>query len=366
MNLGAIGQAPGPRTLLERVEPAPWPCLAGLGTACPRLRLEQAVVSRQLAKLWGLSGARLARWHRIVAGTGIDYRHGVLPLEQVMGLSTAQRMDLYERHAPPLARTAAREALERACVDPADVTDLVVVSCTGFSAPGLDVDLIESLGLRPTVRRTMIGFMGCFGAIVGLRNAAATAGADPAAVVLVLSVELCSLHVRADRSTQNQVASALFADGAAAAVVTGRRDSKAPGPRLARLSRGHTRLIPEGRDWMTWRITDQGFAMTLAREVAAALRETVAEVVLEGAVTPPRSFVVHPGGPAILDAIDSGLGLDGGRGLEVSRRILRDYGNMSSATILFVLAEALRTGHRPPAMLLAFGPGLTIETLMAL
>ena len=349
-----------------------WPWLMGLGTATPPLRVSQSEIADRLGDVWKLSGARLDRWRRIVAGTGIDTRHAVMPIEQVPALSTRARMEAYERAAPDLARAAAGQALRAAAVEPAKITDLVVVSCTGFSAPGVDVSLVEGLGLAPTVRRTVVGFMGCFGAIIGLRAATAVCRAEPGAVALVLCVELCSLHLRADRSLQNQVASALFSDGAAAAVVAGPAGPFAPGPwgggaaPLGRVTLGHSRLLPQGRDWMTWRITDAGFAMTLAPEVPSALGRAICGIVEEAAPTPPESFAIHPGGPAIIDAVDEGLRLGGSRGVESARDVLRRFGNMSSATVLFVLQETLRRGHAPPTLMLAFGPGLSVESLLVL
>jgi predicted naringenin-chalcone synthase len=351
-------------TATPRAEGLPW--LMGLATATPPLCLRQAETADRLSALWQLDGEDLDRWRRIVAGTAIETRYGVMPLEQVPALSTQARMEAYERYAPALAREAADGALRRAGFAPADVTDLVVVSCTGFSAPGLDVALVKDLGLRPTVRRVMVGFMGCFGAIIGLRTAAALCGSDPRGVALVLCLELCSLHLRSDRSPQNQVASALFADGAAAAVVAapGMSGGEPGGRALGRVTLGGARLLPQGQDWMSWRITDAGFAMTLSRDVPVALRQSVAAIVDEVCPARPDCFVVHPGGAGILDAVDEGLGLGGGQGVEISREVLRRYGNMSSATLLFVLREALRQGYRPPALLLAFGPGLSVESLL--
>ena len=305
-----------------------------------------------------------------MAATGIESRYGVMPVEAVMGLSTAARMEAYERCAPGLAASAARSALADAGVAAAEVTDLVVVSCTGFSAPGVDVALVEQLGLRPTVRRVVVGYMGCFGAIVGLRTAVGASVADPGGICLVVCVELCSLHVRSERSAENQVATALFGDGAAAAVIVGERvqvdhRSAGGGPSLGRVTTGHGQLITRGREWMSWRITDAGFAMTLSRKVPAAIGAAVAAIADEAtAGVRPDCYIVHPGGPGILDVVDKALGLGGGFGIEAAREVLRRYGNVSSGTVLFVLAEALRRGHRPPALLLAFGPGLAIETLL--
>lgn len=349
--------------------------ILGVGTAVPELRWTQQDKTDHLAAIWGLSGNALDRWRRIVAGSGIEHRHTAMAAEDVAHLSTAQRMAHYERLAPPLAELAARRALVEAGVAAEQVTDVVIVSCTGFSAPGLDVSLIERLGLRATTRRTTIGFMGCFGAINGLRVANGLCAADPDAVTLLVCCELCSLHMRTDDGPQNLVASALFSDGAAAAVLSSarsksvtRRSPRSPigesGPSaVGRVGRSASLLLTEGRDWMTWRITDAGFAMSLTRDVPIALRRSIAGFVSDLDGDDETTMIIHPGGPGVLDAIDDALALHGGRGIECSRRILRDFGNMSSPTVLFVLDEALRSGHESPMMMLAFGPGLTIEGL---
>jgi len=344
--------------------------LIGVGTAVPDLDWPQDKIADTLAATWNLRGEAIDRWRRINAASGIEHRHAVMPIDEVVDLTTQQRMEAFERFAPELAMNAARAALIKSEVLPEEVTDLIVVSCTGFSAPGVDVELVRGLGLSRRVRRTMIGFMGCFGAINGLRAAVGACAASPDAVALVVCVELCSLHVRRDDDAQNMVASALFADGAAAVVLrsepktTGRHSvSELMSPAIGRITVGHGLLLDRGRDWMTWRITDAGFAMTLAREVPVALRQELRQFVDESYLAPPRTFVIHPGGPGILDAADAALTLQESRGLECSREILRRFGNMSSCTVLFVLEESLRRNLPLPAMLLAFGPGLTIESL---
>ncbi len=353
-------------TTCSRKVVAPQPTLAGIGCAVPEAYFTQHEITQTLAARWQLTGRDLQRWLSMCEGAGIDGRHGVVAFDETLDLSTGQRMNLYESLAPPLARHAAVRAMEDAGVSPEHITDLIVVSCTGFSAPGLDVALCRALELQPTVRRTMVTFMGCYGAISGLRTAVGACSADPSATALVVCAELCTLHARPDTGIDNQVATALFGDGAAAAVVVGhchRLSQEAEsGNGYGRLTTGYSRLLPEGRDWMTWRATDAGFAMTLSREVPVALRRNIARFVDEACETPPASFVVHPGGPGILDAVQSGLELpEDDAGLVASRAVLRRYGNMSSATILFAVHE---TRHAPqPAMLLAFGPGLTLESL---
>lgn len=346
------------------------PHLLSVATAVPELCRDQLDVQHAMAESWGLHGAGLQRWRRIIAGSGIRTRHGVMPLEGVIHLSTSQRMQAYERFAPELAEEAARSAMSRANVGAAEITDLIVVSCTGFSAPGVDVALVERLELDRTVRRTIVGFMGCFGAISGLRTAVGACAANPGAIALVVCVELCSLHMRADANPQNQVASALFADGAAAAIVTSaplrERGREGNAAAIGRVTTGHSALVADTRELMTWRITDAGFAMTLEREVPAVLGAHLNEFVAGACASRPELFVLHPGGPGILDAADEALGLRGECGIESSRAVLSRFGNMSSPTVLFVLDEALRHGYRAPALMLAFGPGLTIESLSVL
>lgn len=354
------------------------PRLVGLGVAVPARQWRQEQVRDCCAALWDLRGEELARWHRIIAGSAIQTRYGVLGPDEVMHLTTGQRMAAYEAFAPPLALQAARAALRDARIEPQRITDLIVVTCTGFAAPGVDVELVEGLGLRRNVRRTVVGFMGCFGAIIGLRTAVGACSADPKGVALVVCVELCSLHMRADRDPQNQVATALFADGAAAAVVAGRQVSGASETAeveggYGSLGVGTSQLLPEGRSWMSWRITDAGFAMTLTRDVPVALRQTIASFVANTAPARPRALAIHPGGAAILDAVDAALHLNGERGVAESRAVLAQCGNMSSGTILFVLQRVIASRdaggpvaaprQRLPVLMLAFGPGLTIESL---
>jgi predicted naringenin-chalcone synthase len=360
------------------IGPGRMAALLSVGTAVPEMSCSQQDFAAIMAEILNLKGAALERWSKIIAGSGIELRHGVMRPEEVFGLTTARRMQLYEQFAPQLAHRAATQAITAARIDPADVTDLIVVSCTGFSAPGVDAALVESLGLRRTVRRSVIGFMGCFGAIIGLRAAAGACAAGAAAgessLALVVCVELCSLHIRADRDVQNQVASALFGDGAAAAVLKGMRTSRSRAPAVGRagidrtpplgcVTTGASLLLPKGHDWMSWRITDAGFAMTLAREVPAALRSHLRDFLNQSGDVRPRTCIVHPGGPGILDAVNDALELGNANGLEHSRTILRRFGNMSSATVLFVLEEAVKCRSPLPMTILAFGPGLTIESL---
>jgi alkylresorcinol/alkylpyrone synthase len=333
--------------------------LRSLGFALPRAWAQDELASG-LAQAWELDGVEKARWDRIVCGSTIRRRHAVGDLVSTLRMSTGERMRVYEREAPELALRAASEALGKATIDASAITDCVVVSCTGFTAPGVGNLIARRLGLRPTVRHTQVGFMGCFGGVLGLRTAVGTVAAEPGAVVLVVCVELCSLHLRADRSPENLVASAIFADGAAAAILDGERDGG-----IGRLTLGATIVLDEAADAMTWRIGNDGFAMTLTREVPVALERSVRPFVESLQIPTEERFapLAHPGGPGILDAIERGLASVAvvPEASAASRAVLRDYGNMSSGSILFVLDEYLRQGGRPPAQIIAFGPGLTMD-----
>ncbi|WP_242090745.1 type III polyketide synthase [Curtobacterium sp. DN_7.5] len=347
--------------------------IRAIGTAVPRTSIGQGAV-RDLF-LDQADASRLAR--RIIGaafdGSAVDTRHTVLPeLDPAAGPgafrddagalvspSTGTRNDAYRVLAPPLFVASARDALERAGTAPDTVTHVVTVSCTGFTQPGPDLDVVHQLGLRPSVFRQHIGFMGCCAAFPALRIAAAFVDADPDAVVLVVCAELCTLHVRASDDPDQIVSNSVFGDGAAAAVVT----SGGPGLRLDAFT---TSVVAEGVDDMAWNIGDEGFEMVLSTAVPKLIGEHVGRAVApllgEGRPAAVPTWAVHPGGRAILDRTEEALGLPP-TALAASRAVLRDHGNMSSATVFFVLAEALRSGLRAgaPVIALAFGPGLTVE-----
>jgi predicted naringenin-chalcone synthase len=292
--------------------------------------------------------------------------------------STAERMVVYRRAARELGLEAARAALGRLpSLDPAQITHLIVASCTGFHAPGLDVDLVEGLGLSRQVARTLIGFQGCHAGLASLRLADAICRADPQSLVLVVCVELCTLHFQLGATEDNLLANSLFADGAGAVLLGADRgpEDGAGGPRLV-ISRGASWLEPGTGGEMAWTVGDHGFEMRLSALVPRLLGRQV-ERFLEGELGLDRAarrglrfWAVHHGGPAILDEIERALGLDPAL-LGPSRAVLRDHGNMSSPTVLFVL-ERIRAalagsegGDAPGCgVALAFGPGLTLEALL--
>ena len=366
--------------------------LLGIGTALPPESATQAEAAELVGRLGPPPGDAGAAGRRRIAAlyraTGVRRRHSVLLEPGVAGAgpdrlpfyppgargpTTAARMEQYSRHAPPLAARAAAAALEDAGVEPRRVTQSVTASCTGFAAPGVDLELIDRLKLPRGTGRTHVGFMGCHAALNALRVAGAYCAADPAAVVLVTAVELCSLHHQytpdplADAGAV--IANGLFADGAAAAVCVG-ADHPASNSSSAppfRLSASGSAVLPGSAAAMTWRVGDAGFAMTLAPAVPDLIREHLAGWSAEwlarrGLKTDDvKTWAVHPGGPAILDAAAEALDLPPDA-LDPSRALLAFSGNLSSPTILFLL-DGLRTAPRP-CVALGFGPGLTIEAAL--
>ncbi|MCL6251788.1 type III polyketide synthase [Altererythrobacter sp. KTW20L] len=302
-------------------------------------------------------------FERMADRSGISHRYTVLDGQhgrmEAAGFyatpanaSTARRMKVYADEAPALALQAIA-----GLPDLGDVTHIVVASCTGFMAPGLDQVIARQLGLARTVERISIGFMGCYAGITALRTAAHVVRSDPAARVLVVTVELCSLHLQQTGDIEALLAMRQFADGAAAVVVSG------TGPGLALLD-PLSLTLHESADLITWTIGDTGFAMHLSGEVPTRLAEALVDPLVTERIGNPaliEAWAVHPGGRSILDAVERGLALAPGK-LDASRAVLRDHGNMSSATVLFVLQRLM--DQRPASGLaLAFGPGLAMEGL---
>jgi predicted naringenin-chalcone synthase len=276
---------------------------------------------------------------------------------------TAARMALYETQAPALALAAVAEL--NMGVELARITHLIVASCTGFTAPGLDAQVAERLGLNAGVERTIIGFMGCSAAVPALRSARHIVRSDPSARVLVINLELCTLHLQETPDLEQVLSFLLFGDGAAAALVTA-------DPVGIELGDFHAVLIPQSQDMITWRIGNQGFHMHLSGQVpgkiAQALRAEMAlphdAGILRGDVlADTQCWAVHAGGRSVLDAVQATLALDPAA-LDPSRSVLHDYGNISSATVMFVLQRML--AQKKPAgtkgMAMAFGPGMVAET----
>ena len=304
------------------------------------------------------------------------------------GPTTAERMKVFSEHAGPMLHRACSAAIENAGVAPSSVTHLVTVSCTGFFAPGVDIALIESLGLDSNVQRTHVGFMGCHGAINGIRVAKAIVDATPSAVVLLGAVELCSLHQQYTDDAQQLVANSLFADGAAGLVI-GAIGQEIVEPGAAADPIDHlsaesfsslapqwsvvstlSKWIPQTTGMMSWTIGDHGFRMTLDPQVPSVIEanlECELNTWLEAQsvrISEIGAWAIHPGGPRIVQATGQALGLPP-QSLEGSLSVLASHGNMSSPTVLFILEKLSK--QQPDAnycVLLAFGPGLCIEAVL--
>jgi len=274
--------------------------------------------------------------------------------------TTARRMQLFEQFAPRLAHCAL-DKLSLTAAQRGAITHVIVTSCTGLYAPGLDFEVVSHLGLSPSVERTMIGFMGCYAAINALKSAHHIVRSEPDATVLVLNLELCSLHFQETHELEQVLSFLVFADGCAASLVSAQPQGLALDSFLAV-------KIPATDHLITWRIGELGFDMHLSGEVPGeigrALKDSGREVTRGRAPQSIDLWAVHPGGRSILDAVEKGLELGAGA-LASSRDILARYGNMSSATVMFVLqqlAERAQPGQTGCAM--SFGPGLTAETML--
>ncbi len=286
--------------------------------------------------------------------------------------TTAERNRRYREAVLPLAEDVARRAIDLAGLDAQDITHVVAVSCTGFFAPGIDIALVKRLGLPPTTRRAMIGFMGCYAAFNGLRVADGFCKAHPGARVLLVCAELCTIHFQVTDSMEDAVINSLFSDGAAAAILSSRTSEDAEG-RLAYVD-SHSLLHEDSEDYMTWDLGDTGFLMGLSARVPAVIGQSVAGFVDEilernGMSRPDVDFwAIHPGGRAIVERAQEELGLTDVQVAD-SLDVLRLNGNMSSPTILFVLERLLaarygaenEVGRPDTALAMAFGPGLTLE-----
>ena len=361
--------------------------LGAIGTANPAHRIAQPQIAEFMARALQFGEDDTRKLRALYRVSGIEHCYSVLPdYGRALGEytffpntptlepfpSVGQRMAAYRREALPLALQAVRASLDQVPdVAVATITHLVTVSCTGMYAPGLDIELVQALGLRPDVRRTCVNFMGCYAAVNALKLADAFCRADANARVLVVSVELCTLHFQKSPQEDHLISNALFGDGAAAALVQALPLPNGA-PSLA-LEGFHCGLEPDGHDDMAWHINDFGFEMTLSSYVPKLIQRGIGKLTdgllasLPVQLRDIRHFAIHPGGRKILETIETELGLT----REDNRhayRVLRNYGNMSSATVLFVLREVLAAAtpadHGAPVLSFAFGPGLTMEAML--
>lgn len=287
----------------------------------------------------------------IVDGAGIFARGG-FP-------GTAKRMDMFAATAPELARRAVEKVLDGE--DRSAITHLIVTTCTGFSAPGIDLEVIALCGLSSSIERTIIGFMGCYAAINALKQARHIVRSEPEARVLIVNIELCTLHLKETTDLEKLLSFCLWGDGCAASIVSA-------DPIGFSLDSFRAIVAADSRELMTWSVRDDGFDMVLSGQVPAAIHDAlntgIDTILGNKSVAEIDLWAVHPGGKSVLDAVERALSLPP-EALMPSRTVLRENGNMSSATVMFVLERMLAhptAGDLGCAM--AFGPGLTAETMM--
>ena len=283
------------------------------------------------------------------------------------GLSVDCRMQLFDKYAASLSVESIKNCIN-GFIDPVEITHLITVSCTGMSAPGLDLQVAEMLQLKPNVFRTSVNFMGCYAAIHALKIAQMICATAPNANVVVVCTELCTLHFQQEFSYDNAASSLLFADGSAAVLVSNNLSVR----NSLNITSFYSEVAVKGKEEMSWQISNNGFLMKLSSYIPQLIQEDISALVdkaLEaGNITRDEitHWCIHPGGKKILDVIQSQLALEA-EDVSCSKLVLSKYGNMSSPTILFVLKEIMEGIHNTPANIfgVAFGPGLTMETFIA-
>jgi alkylresorcinol/alkylpyrone synthase len=333
-----------------------------VATAVPPYVLDQADVARRISAVLGPKSREILHMLPMFGNTGIQRRYSCVPIEWYEEHHAwPQRNRIYLESAVDLLASATHAALERAGRRADEIAAIVSVSTTGIATPSLDALVMERLGLRRTIRRLPIFGLGCAGGAIGLARAATMAAARPGDLVLYLVVELCALCFRRDDFTKsNIVATALFGDGAAAALLT------CDGEYGARVVDGGEYTWPSSLDVMGWELMDDGLRAIFSRDIPALVTSEMHAIAVEFlaerglALGDIDRFVCHPGGAKVLDALETAFGLRNGA-LTESREVLREYGNMSAATVLFVLERTLRDGGMPwkRALVSALGPGFT-------
>ena len=358
-----------PDARLPRHAPSDDVWLNAIGTATPAHDVHEKFLAYVPGMLANGTDRRL--FDRMARRSGIAHRFSVLAPDthpdriDTDGFyargdfpGTAARMRRYQTEALPLAVRAVEElAAVEGSGWSAGITHLIVTSCTGFAAPGLDAGLISRFGLDPAVERTIVGFMGCNAAMNALKLARHVVRSDPRAKVLMVNLELCTLHNQETEDLEQALCFLLFADGCAASLVSAE-------PRGLALERFGSAVLAEAADLITWHIGDVGFDMRLSGEVPAEIARHlpahVAGLLGQRSHAEIELWAVHPGGRSVLDAVEGTLGLTPAS-LAASRGVLRDFGNMSSATTMFVLKRLMAEERRGGGVALGFGPGLSIE-----
>jgi predicted naringenin-chalcone synthase len=361
--------------------------ITNIATSLPAYKHKQEAIAEFMAELLHFPELKRKKLKTLYASSGIDTRYSViadysLPSAErtfftkstSSGLvkTLEQRMKLYTDNALNLSLKAVRECVP-STINYSDITHLITVSCTGLYAPGLDIDIIQSLRLNENISRTSINFMGCYAAMHAIKQADAICKSTEDAVVLIVCVELCSIHFQTKDDIDNITANLLFADGAGASLIVSDHLAAAKKWKGFKIKNFHSQVDLNGKSDMVWQLSSTGFLMTLSKYIPQLIEKGIQRL-FEKAIAKLnvkkediRHWAIHPGGKKILSVIQQELGLND-TDTESSRRILREYGNMSSSTILFVLKDILNTkASDNPAGLtfcVAFGPGLTMESAL--
>jgi alpha-pyrone synthase len=358
--------------------------ITSIGIATPENKISQQQVASLMAETLVLEDTEMARLSALYRATGIEHRYSVLAdytkkkggfeffpnaegMEPFPGIGA--RMRSYEKFAIKLALKAIKDCLDPIDIELTEITHLITVSCTGMYAPGIDIEIVEKLKLNPDIQRTCINFMGCYAAFNAIKIADAISKSDKKAKVLIVCVELCSLHFLKNKNMDQLVSNAIFGDGAAAVLVQSQ-----PSKEISlSLESFYCSLALNGMKDMAWHITDTGFEMTLSSYVPEMIKGGIKQLTekllhhLKQDLSSVNFYAIHPGGRKILEAIESELGLTK-EDNHHAYKILKEYGNMSSPTILFVLHSILKELNENDKgkniLSFAFGPGLTLESML--
>ena len=358
--------------------------ITAIGTANPAHRFSQSAIAEFMLNAMQLNNGDGRKLKSIFKASGIEYRHSVLedygkmkdftfyshPSDPESFPGTAKRLQVFRQHALALSIASLQDmALSFPTFNLQNISHIISVCCTGMYAPGLDIDLVNALKLPSTVQRTAINFMGCYASFNALKIADALCKSNKNSKVLIVCTELCSLHFQRTASEDNLIANALFADGSAAVLVEGETDSTLK----LKLEDFHSDLATDGSSDMAWTIGNLGFEMKLSTYVPVLIKKGIAALTtsllkkISANFSDIHHFAIHPGGKKILQVIEDELKITKEQN-DAAYYILKNYGNMSSPTVLFVLKEIVKklrvANHGERILSFAFGPGLTLESMV--
>lgn len=364
-------------TSVGRIKEAMHPSILAISSAVPLYALSQPEIAEKILALLSPNEMQSEEILKLYKNSAIQTRYSVVPdFQESSGVGTlfdknypetlpgmSKRNDIYKKEAPLLAKKAASKALEQWGRDPGEITHVISVSCTGMVAPGIEFELMQMLNLKRSVQRLGLNFMGCFGAFKALMVAQALAKENPQHRILIVCTELCSLHFQSELTQDNILANALFSDGSAAAIV-GITD-ECP---LWEMHRSYSIGLDHTLDKMAWEASDHGFCMKLSSTVPVYIRRHIGALIkplLEEEIKPDEcDWAIHPGGKSILQALEKALALTKDQ-TQASWNTLESFGNMSSATFLFVLESlAKKPRKREWCIGVGFGPGLSMEGIL--